>query len=109
MYHEAAIVFTFKHFTLYSLFYISQSINIYFLWKAYKDVCVDGWNVSHVRDWQYLDGSSMNTSNGLWEQKATINDEQCVRMFAFFDYLLTDQSCKQYMYAFICEMSPFNK
>jgi len=104
-------LFSLLNILLFTLcFTLANQLTFIFFEKHTKTsaLWVDGPNVGHVRDWQYLDGSSMNTSNGLWEQKATINDEQCVRMFAFFDYLLTDQRCKQYMYVFICEMSQFN-
>ena len=62
---------------------------------------MDGPNVGHVREWQYLDGSSMNTSNGLWGQEASINDEQ--RVLLGIDVKLVQTRCDTTEKYFICE------
>ena len=66
---------------------------------------VDGSNLGHAKDWKYFDGSSMNTSNGLWEADATINDEHCARMKKPANYLLNDICCNN-NFGYICEKSP---
>jgi len=66
---------------------------------------VDGSNLGHAINWKYFDGSSMNTSNGLWEADATINDEHCVRMKKPANYLLNDILCDN-NFGYICEKSP---